>query len=528
MPSRPLRLSTRSFIFLSSSAYSSASWTMRSISSSDKRPFSAVIVIFSAFPVPLSSAPTWRIPFASISKVTSICATRRRRDPAELELAKHVVVLGHGTLSLVHLNHHRGLVVLVGRECLRLLGRDDAVALDELGHDPADSLNSKRQRCYVKQQDVLSRTLRRTSEDTALDGRAIRHSLVRVNSAVRLLTVEVVLEQLLHLRDTGGPADQHHLVNLRLGEAAVGHYLADRAHRLLEEVNVEVLEAGTCESLGKVNSVEERLNLEAGLVLRRQGTLHALDLAAELLDGSLVLRHVLLVLLLEQLHEVGHDTLVKVLTAKMCVTICRQHLENTVVDCQERHVEGAAAEVKDKDVLLPTLLVKAIGNGSRSRLIDDAHHAHARDGTRVLGSLTLSVVEVRRHSHHRVLHLLVKDGLSGRLHLLQHHGTDLLRRELLPLAVNIHHNVRAAVLVDDLKGPELHVLLNRLVLEVAANEALGVVDRVLRVDRGLILGAISDEALAALCLPGHIRRCDTVTLVVGEDLDLALLVHAHA
>ena len=50
---------------------------MRSISSSDKRPFSAVIVIFSALPVPLSSADTCKIPLASTSKVTSICGTPR-------------------------------------------------------------------------------------------------------------------------------------------------------------------------------------------------------------------------------------------------------------------------------------------------------------------------------------------------------------------------------------------------------------------------------------------------------------------
>merc|ERR1711990_1138413 len=75
--SRPLRASILSLTFLSSSAYSSASLTIRSMSSSERRPFSAVIVIFSAFPVPLSSADTWRIPLASISKVTSICGTPR-------------------------------------------------------------------------------------------------------------------------------------------------------------------------------------------------------------------------------------------------------------------------------------------------------------------------------------------------------------------------------------------------------------------------------------------------------------------
>mmetsp|Transcript_21737 Transcript_21737/g.52311 ORF Transcript_21737/g.52311 Transcript_21737/m.52311 type:complete len:364 (-) Transcript_21737:715-1806(-) len=66
-----------SLSFLSSSSYSLASCTMRSISSCESRPLSLVMVIFSLLPVPLSSADTWRIPLASISNVTSICGTPR-------------------------------------------------------------------------------------------------------------------------------------------------------------------------------------------------------------------------------------------------------------------------------------------------------------------------------------------------------------------------------------------------------------------------------------------------------------------
>merc|ERR1711924_573108 len=60
------------FTFLSSSANCSASLIIFSICSSVRRPLSFVIVIFSDFPVPLSSAPTLRMPLESISNVTSI------------------------------------------------------------------------------------------------------------------------------------------------------------------------------------------------------------------------------------------------------------------------------------------------------------------------------------------------------------------------------------------------------------------------------------------------------------------------
>ena len=48
-----------------------------------------------------------------------------------------------------------GLLVLVGGEGLGLLGGDDGVARDELGHDAPHRLNAHGQRAHVQQQDVL-------------------------------------------------------------------------------------------------------------------------------------------------------------------------------------------------------------------------------------------------------------------------------------------------------------------------------------------------------------------------------------
>ena len=79
---------------------------------------------------------------------------------------------------------------------------------------------------------------------------------------------------------------------------------AHRAERLLEQVRVQLLEPRTRQRLREVDAIEQRLDLQARLVRRRQRTLRLLDLAAELLHRALVLRHVLLVLLLEDLDEV--------------------------------------------------------------------------------------------------------------------------------------------------------------------------------------------------------------------------------
>merc|ERR1719426_535983 len=172
-----------------------------------------------------------------------------------VELAELVVVLRHRALTLVHLNGHRRLVVLVRREHLRLLRRDHRVARDELGHHSADRLDTERERGDVQEQEVRAAL---AGKDSRLHSRAVRNGLVRVDATVRLLAVEEVLHQRLDLRDARGPAHEHDLVHLRLLQAGVVHDVLHRAEGLLEEVRVQLLEARARQGLREVNAVEER------------------------------------------------------------------------------------------------------------------------------------------------------------------------------------------------------------------------------------------------------------------------------
>ena len=61
---------------------------------------------------------------------------------------------------------------------------------------------------------------------------------------------------------------------------------------------------------------------------------------------------------------------------------------------------------------------------------------------------------------------------------------------------------------------------------LAANEALDIINRPEGVSCSLVLSSISDETLAVR--EGHVRWCDAVTLVVGNDLHTAALVYTHA
>ena len=88
-----------------------------------------------------------------------------------------------------------------------------------------------------------------------------------------------------------------------------------------------------------------------------------------------------------------------------CVSpLVDEHLEDAVLDAQDRDVERAAAEVVDGDEAgVP--LVEAVGQRRRGRLVDDAQDLEAGDAAGVARRGALRVVEVGRHGDHRAIDL---------------------------------------------------------------------------------------------------------------------------
>ena len=79
----------------------------------------------------------------------------------------------------------------------------------------------------------------------------------------------------------------------------------------------------------------------------------------------------------------------------MHIANCRNDLEDTVVDRQERHIEGTSGQIVHETVLR-NLLVQNIGDVCGNRLIDDLQDVEARDGASILGGLSPGVVEVHQ------------------------------------------------------------------------------------------------------------------------------------
>ena len=166
-------------------------------------------------------------------------SARRRRDPIQGECPQDAVVPGQRPLALQDHDLHARLRVRRGGEDLRLGGRDGGVALDELGVDLSLGHDPERERGDVEEQDVLDLAL----EHAGLDGGSDRHHLVGVDSAVGVLSGQL-LDQGLDHRHPGRAADQDHVLQVLDAHVRVGQRVLEGLAAARGQVLGELLKLG--------------------------------------------------------------------------------------------------------------------------------------------------------------------------------------------------------------------------------------------------------------------------------------------
>lgn len=170
---------------------------------------------------------------------------------------------GDLALTLEDLDLHRRLIVVGRREGLRPLGRDRGVALDQLGHHAALGLDTQRQRCDVKQQNVFHLTL----EHPGLQGGAHGDDLVRVDALVGLLAAGHLLDQLGDRGHPGGATDEHDVVDVRDGDPGVLDDLLERIARAIQQILGDPLELRTGQLLVEEQRVLLRVDGDVGRLI---------------------------------------------------------------------------------------------------------------------------------------------------------------------------------------------------------------------------------------------------------------------
>jgi hypothetical protein len=154
----------------------------------------------------------------------------------------------------------------------------------------------------------------------------------------------------------------------------------------------------------------ERVNLDGGLGDGRQSPLGPLTSRLQPPDGPSVVRDIGLVLPLELGLEVVQKGVVEILSTQVGVTGGGLDGEDSSLDGQEGDIECTTTQVEDEDeLLLLGLGVETVGDSGGGRLVDDTEDLESGNGTSVLGSQSLRVVEVGRDamiSNRSVSHLI--------------------------------------------------------------------------------------------------------------------------
>ena len=150
----------------------------------------------------------------------------------------------------------------------------------------------------------------------------------------------------------------------------------------LDEVGGDLLERRAHERgdevLRPVGVGGDERQVDLGLGHRRQLDLGLLGRLEQPLQRLRVVAQVDAVVLLELVGQVVDEPAVEVVAAEVGVARGGAHLDHAVADVEDAHVERAAAEVEDQHGLV-RLLVQAVGERGRGRLVDDAQHLEPGD-----------------------------------------------------------------------------------------------------------------------------------------------------
>ena len=154
----------------------------------------------------------------------------------------------------------------------------------------------------------------------------------------------------------------------------------------------------------------------------------------------------------------------------MGVASCCLDFEYATVDGQERDIEGSSSKIVDNDLTFLTNAVKTVGDSGCGWLVHDSDDVQAGDGSGILSSLSLIVVEVCWNGDNCVDHLFPKVALRDFLHLSEYHCGNLLGGERSILSLDLNGDGGLVILVCDSEREVLDVALYVFVREFASNE----------------------------------------------------------
>ena len=177
------------------------------------------------------------------------------------------------------------------------------------------------------------------------------------------------------------------------GQAGIFHRLANRADRAIDDRLDQLLKL-RARDLALIAFAAGKLDVQRRLLFGRQRNLGVDDRLANRLHDLGVAADVDRQIALDVVQRDGDQQVVDVVATEVGVAVGGDHLEDALVQLENRDVERAAAQIVNRN-RFRVLLVETVGERCRSGLVHQAQDFQSGDAAGVLGGLPLRIVEVR-------------------------------------------------------------------------------------------------------------------------------------
>ena len=227
--------------------------------------------------------------------------------------------------------------------------------------------------------------MHRPAENAPLDRRAERDGFVRILRSVRLAT-ENFRDQAAHERHARLSADENHFVEIGGRELRIGQRAAAMRARAFDDRPREIFQFRAREPIDEALRTVGKRQRNLDRILRRQAVL---------------CRHgdIALLPIRNPQSAIRNQRTVDVVATEPRIAIGREHLEDPLIQFENRNVERAAAEVEDGDFRAVAQFIEAIRERGGGRFVNDSLDREAGDFARALRSGALRIVEISGHGN---------------------------------------------------------------------------------------------------------------------------------
>ena len=312
--------------------------------------------------------------------------------------------------------------------------------------------------------------------------------------------MEKLAHQLAHQRHPGRATDHHHFQHLFLFETRIAQGAATGQQGALDQ------------------RLDQLVKLAAGdrALPAGKGAGNGIGIGQAVLDGGGSVQQLALDTGIELTGQPGllfepvRQQVVEIIATEGRVTAGGHHLKHPAMQTQNGDVEGTATQVIDGDHPFLTG-VEAIGDGGGGRFIEQTQHVQTGQSGRILGALTLGVIEIGGHCDHHAVKIAPQGGGAPLGQFFQDLGRNLHRVDQPLTGLQLRH---AVVGRHEFVG----LLAGIDVSQRLAHHPLGGDDGVVGIEGGLALGIEADPDGIGLVM--HDGGQQITPLLVAEGVGL--------